>query len=316
MANSELVSGVSTFLLYGDEATFGTAGTVDTVFGLVQSFTPSMNNSIIKSRGFTGSTSGGRDIAQLTGGKFESGFSVELTPLNFDWLQYVIGSRTGAGTNASPYIYTGSDTLTSLTVSHCLNNATTDREELYLGCMVNSCTIKASVGEPVTCTIEFVNADLDKDATLPSNVALTDVLPYTFAGGSIEIPNASAIPNIIDSVEITISNNTSMIYGLGSRVGQGKAEGARDYSIKFTVNYLDETLIDLFLGSATGPTNPTENATIAVRFDNADTVRYVDFIFAEAVIEQMSETANLNEIVKEDHTAVAKTLTVNEKQTA
>ena len=275
-----------------------------------------MNNNTIKSRGFIGSTSGGRDIAQLVGGKFESSFSVELTPLYWDWLQYVIGTRTGAGTVASPYVYTGSNTLTSLTVSSSIDNVTTDREEAYLGSMINSVTIKAAVGEAVTTTIEFVNADLDKDSTIPSKVALTDKLPYTFAGGSIEIPNASAIPNVIDSVEITITNNISIVYGLGSRVGQSKIEGARDYSIKFTVNYIDETLIDFFLGSATGPTNPTENVTLAVRFDNADAVRYIDFIFAEVVIDQMSETLNLNEIIKEDHTAVAKTLSVTEVQTA
>jgi len=275
-----------------------------------------MNNNMIKSRGFAGSTSGGRDIAQLVGGKFESGFSVEVTPLFWDWLQYAVGTRTGAGTVVSPYIYTGSDTLTSLTVSNCLNNVTTDREELYLGSMINSVTIKAAVGEAVTATIEFVNADLDKDSTLPAKVALTDVLPYTFVGGSIELPDASAIPNIIDSIEMTITNNVSIIYGMGSRVGQSKVEGSRDYSIKFTVNYIDETLIDFFLGSATGPTNPTENATLAVKFDSVDTVREIDFVFSEVVLEQMSETLNQNEIVKEDHTAVAKSLVVTEVQTA
>ena len=317
MANSELISGVGSFLLYGAETTFGTAaGTIDQQFGLVSSFTPNLNNNIIKARGFVGSTSGGRDVAQFVGGKFEQGFSVELTPLNWDWLQYVLGSRSGAGTVASPYVHTGANSLTSLTVSHNLDNVTTDREELYLGSMINSVTIKAAVGEPVTATIEFVGADLDKDSTIQSNVAITDVIPYTFAGGSIEIPNASAIPNVIDSVEITITNNVNIVYGIGSRVGQSKVEGARDYSVKFTVNYIDDTLIDLFLGSGTGPTNPTESATFAVRFDNSDGVRYVDFIFAESVMESMSETANINEILKEDHTATAKTLTVNEVQTA
>lgn len=316
MANTEIVSGVSSYLLYGAETTFGSAATVDQNFGLVTSFSPSLNNNVIKSRGFVGSSSGGRDIAQLTGGKFEAGFSVELTPLYWDWLQYIIGSRTGSGTVGSPYVYSGSNTLTSLTVSNCLDNDTTDREESYLGSMINSITIKAAVGEPVTATMEFLSADLDKDSTLPSNVAIVDELPYTFTGGSIEIPNASAIPNIIDSVEITITNNTSIIYGLGSRVGQSKIEGARDYSIKFTVNYLDETLIDLFLGSASGPTQPTENVTLAVRFDNSDSTRYIDFVFTDAIIEQMSETNSLNEIVKEDHTAVAKSLVATEVQTA
>ena len=62
MANRELVAGVDTYLLYGDEATYGTADTVDQHFGLVTSFKPSLNNNLIQSRGFTGSTSGGRNV--------------------------------------------------------------------------------------------------------------------------------------------------------------------------------------------------------------------------------------------------------------
>jgi hypothetical protein len=316
MVNRELNAGTDSYLLYGAESTYGTAATVDKIFGLVKSFTPTLNNTLIKSRGFAGSTSGGRDVVKVTGGKFEGSFSVELEPLNFDWLQYVLGSRTGSGTIASPYAYAGSNTLSSLTVSNCLNNVTTDREMAYLGCVFNSVTIKAAVGEPMTATMEFLAADVDKDSTIPSNVAITDVLPYTFAGGSIEIPNDAAIPNIIDSVEFSITNNTKLIHGLGSRVGRRKSEGERDYQIKVTVKYVDETLINLFLGNASGPTNPTESATVAVRFDNADAVRYVDFIFTGATIDTYSETNNLNEMIVEEHTFIARTLAVNEVQTA
>ena len=310
------MAGVDTYLIYGDEATFGSAGTVDTSFGLVSSFTPNRNNSLIKTRGFVGSSSGGRDIAQIVGGKFECGGSIELTPLYWDWLEYLLGSKAGSGTVADPYIYTGANTLTSLTISHNFNNVTTDKEEAFLGSIINSVTIKASVGENVTATIDFISADLDVDTTISSNVALTDKLPYTFAGGSIEIPNASAISNIIDSIEITISNNAEIIYGMGSRVGQAYKLGARDYSVKFTVNYVDNALLTLLLGSATGPTNPTESATLAVRFDNADSTRYVDFVFSEVVIDTQSDKADLNELVKEDLVAVAKTLSITEVQTA
>ena len=131
MVNQELVAGVSSYLLYGTESTYGTAGTVNKKFGVVTKFTPTGTRGVTARYGFSGSDGGGRESMKLIAGKYESSFSVDIEPQFWDWLQYVMGSKTGTGTGADPFIYTVSATTTSLTISNCLNNVTTDREELY-----------------------------------------------------------------------------------------------------------------------------------------------------------------------------------------
>jgi hypothetical protein len=315
MANTEKVAGVDSYLLYGTESTYGTAGTINATFGLVQSFSPSSKNNYIKMRGFSDGTNNGRDVSHVVAGKFEAGLSVELIPVSFEWLEYVLGGVvTGSGTSGSPYVYTGSSSATSLTLSHSIDNDTTDREELFLGCIINSVTIKAAVGEVATVTLDVISGDVDKDASIPSKVAVASLDPYTFVGGSIEIPNGSAISQIIDSVEITINNNAEILYGLGSRVGQKPNFKARDYTVKFTLKYLDETFVDYFLGSATGPsagTGPVPQATIDLRFDNRAT-HFVSFVFSGCYLDEYSMGISLNDIMTEDITYFAKSLSVSE----
>ena len=316
MANIEKVAGVQSYFLYGDEATYGTAGTVDKHFGLVTTPRPSLKNNLLISRGFKGSSSGGRNAAKVVGGKFEVGVGIDFEPQVWEWLEYVLGgTRTGAGTGASPYSYPESDTLTSLTLSHNIENDTTDREMSYLGCIVDQCTIKCSVGEKVTVSLDFLGADVDKDSTLATNTALDTSDPFTFAGGSIELPDGASLPNIIDSVEISIKNTAEIKYGLGSRVGQRAIVKAREYQVKFTVNYIDETLIDLFLGSATGVTSPTRSATLAVKFVNGAN-KLIDFVFTGATLDMWDEGATINEAITEDVVAICESLTVSEQTTA
>ena len=316
MANAEKIAGVNSYILYGAESTYGTAVSTTKHFGLVTSFKPSLKNNLILGRSFKGTSTGGRNVAKVVGGKFESGFSIDFEPQVFDWMEYVLGTApTGLGTGASPYVYAESDAVGSLTVSHSIDNATTDRDTQYLGALVNTCTIRCSVGEAVTVSLDFVSGDVDKDSTVQSAVALDTSDPFTFAGGSIEIPDGSAISNIIDSAEITITNNAEVLYGLGSRTGQAGVVKARDYNVKFTLKYLDETFIDWVLGSATGPTTPTRSATMSLKFTNG-TNKYIDFVFTGVTFEDYSVGADLNEVLTEDMNAICESLSVTEQQQA
>lgn len=314
MVNNELIAGVNSYLNYGVESTYGTAATLNKNFGgLITSFSPSMKNNLSKLRGFQDGSNNGRDVSHVLAQKFEASLSLEMTPLNWYWLEYVLGSVSGAGSVASPFVYAGANTPSSLSIGHALNNVTTDREETYLGCVINSVTIKAAVGEPVTISMEILSGDIDKDASLTSAVALPALTPFTFSGATIEIPNASAISNIIDSVEITITNNVEIKYGLGARIGKRPNFKERDYAVKFTVKYLDEALIEKFLGASAGPiaTTPAADATLAIRFQNSAT-HFVDFVFSSGYIEDFSEGNGLNEMITEDITYVAKSLSVTE----
>lgn len=315
MANAEKVAGVNSYVLYGAESTYGTAAAATLPFGLIRNISPTLKNNLIVSRGFAGSASGGRNAAVVQGGKFEVGLSIEFEPQVFDWMVYVLGgARTGSGTGASPYSYPEANTITSLTIAHDIDNATTDRDMQYLGMLANTCTIRASIGEAVSCTLDFVGASIAKDATVQTNQALSSASPFIFSGGSFELPNGSLISNILDSVEITITNNAEVLYGIGARTGRAGIVKQREYQVKATFKYLDETLIDFFLGSATTVADPTRNATMAIKF--SATNKYVDFVFTGVTMEDWAEGASLNEALTEDITFICESLTIGEQQTA
>ena len=374
-------SGVDTFLLYGNETTYGTAGTTDQVFGLVQSVTPTSKRNLIQVRGFVGTTESGRQAKKVLGAKFETSISIEFQPQHFDWLKYVLGTRTGAGTAASKYVYASTvsgttdstsaskladstasfdtdtlvgqrvinttdgtattitavdsgtalsvagdifttgeaytilaDSLTSMTIATNHELGTTDRLWKYLGMKVNSCTIKSALAEPVSVTLELIGADVDQATALANPVALDTAEPYHFVGSGIEWPNSSSISNIIDSFEITITNNVEILYGLGSYVGKNAKAKAREYSLKMSLKTYDNTFSDDFLGNATDVSTPTEVAT--VEFNMAGGTNHIAaFLFTGVTLDEWASPETLAEVVPEEMSGVARQLSVTEQQT-
>ena len=310
----EKVFGVDSYLIYGVETTYGTAATtIASVFGFVKSFKASETWGLNKTYGSSGAAAD-RAPAQITSGTYENSLSVELEPLYWSWLEYVMGTVSGAGTAASPYVYVIAKNASSITLSHCIDNVTTDRESLYLGCMIKDVTIRASVGETVSVTLNIIGADVDKDSTLTTRVALTDVAPFTFVDGSFELPDGTAISNIIDSFEITISTGAKIRYGLGSAFGQIGYLSKVDYSVKVKFAYFDDTVYDLFLGGAAGAVAPTENANMALKFEKTAN-RTIDFVFTKATIGDFNVDGTLHEVIDEDISIESKSLIVTEVQT-
>ena len=314
MANSEAIAGVHSYVLYGEETTYNTAVSTDTHFGLITSFKSSINNNMSENRGFKGTTTGGRDVVKFTAGKLEVGFNIDFKVHGWDFMEYVLGTMTGS----DPYTYTGADVPTSITVSHNIDNpgaGATDCEEVFSGCMIETVTIKSSVGEPVTCTAEVKASKLIVDTTVSGAQALPDNDVYNFTGGSIEIPGSSTIDNIIDSVEISIKNNVDILYGVGSRLGQSGLPKERSYGIKITLKYLDNDLITKALGAVT-PTDtgsPTENATVILNFDSG--TKGMVFTFSGVPITDFARMAELNSVIGEDISLTAKTLSAVEDRT-
>lgn len=315
MANSESVAGVHSYLLYGKETTYNSAVATTAHLGLVQSFRSNINSNLQENRGFVGTTSGGRDVVKFTPGKLELGFSVEFKVTRWNFLEFVLGTVTGSG----PYTYTGANLPPSMTVAHNIDNAgsaATDLEETFSGCVIESATIRCSVGEPVTATLDFKSGLVVVDTSLSSAVALPDEEVYNFVGGSIEIPASSTLSNIIDSVEITITNNYDVLYGLGSRLVQNAVPQERKYQIKVSLKYLDNTLVTAALG-ATTPTDTgtaTENATIDLNFVQGN--RSMVMTFTGVPMNDFARIANLNQVIGEDFTLFAKSLSAEEDRSA
>jgi len=315
MANTEAISGVDSYLLYGAESTYNTAVTADTHFGLVKSFSPRTNNSNNYTRGFVGTTTGGRNVAKILPGKIENEIGVELDVTHWDWLEYVLGSVTGSG----PYTYSEANNPGSLTIGRQIVNpgsSATDRDEQWTGAVIDSCTIKASVGEPVSVSLTLKASGHLYDTTVQTAQALPSVEVFNFSGGTIELPDATPLTNIIDSVEISISNNYDILYGLGDRRGQNAKAKGRDYKIKFTVKYLDNNLLGALLGAAepTATTDPTEYASMAIKFSLGG--KSCDFVFSTVTFDSLSGKEDVTEIIGEDIEATAISCEVTDDRSA
>lgn len=315
MANSEAVAGVDSYLLYAEETTYGTdPGSGYDTFGLVTSFKPTINNEVNKRRGFIGSSNGGRTVSNYVPGKLVVGATVDFDITHWAFLEFVMGTVAGS----DPYTYTTASTPGSMTIHHAIDNpggSSTDMDMTLLGAVVDSCTIKCAVGEPVTCSLSLVGSNSPYDTSLPSNVAQTHTDVFNFSGASLEIPDSTALDNIIDSVEITIKNNFEVLYGLGSRLGQNARPKELEYTIKFTMKYLDNDTMLKLLG-ATTPTDtggPTENASLTLNFVNG--TRSAIFSFTTFVIDEGSISGELNQLIGEDITGTASTLSVVEDRT-
>jgi hypothetical protein len=312
MANIEAVGGSDSFVIYAKETTYATeATTAFNSFGLVKSFKPNITNNQQKLRGFAGSSGSARDVARFVAGKLESSASVDFDVLEWSWLEGVMGSVSGSG---SPYAYPVTDIPPSYTIHGSIVNpgsASTAQDLLLLGSVIDSVTIKCAVGEPVSVSINFVCAKPQYDTTNPSNVALSTNEVYNFAGAAIQLPTGTTISNIADSVEITIKNNWEILFGLGSRLGVAAKPKERDYTIKFTLKYLNNDWLGALLGATTpiAGGGPTNNATFTVMFTQGAT-KNCSFNFANFQLDDETINHELNQVITEDISGTAKTLTI------
>ncbi|KKM97738.1 hypothetical protein LCGC14_1165020 [marine sediment metagenome] len=313
-ANTEAIAGVHSYLLYGKESTYNNAVAVTTHLGLVTNFRPSITNNMQSHRGFKGDTTGGRDVVKWTPGVLEYAFGIDFKVTNWAFLELVMGGKAGS----DPWTYTGSVSQPSFTFAHNIDNpgaASTDQEDTFSGSLAENCIIKTSVGEAVTATMDLRAAKNVIDTTITGVVGLPNEDVYNFTGGNIELPAATPISNIIDSVEISIKNKLDMLVGVGSRLVQNGIGSERDYMIKFTVKYLDNALITAAQG-ATTPTatgGPTEYATIELNFANGS--RSAVFTFSLCPLDQFAQLAELNNPISEDVTILGATLSVVEDNT-
>lgn len=314
MANTEKTAGADSYLLFGVESTYGTAVAAVTHLGLVQKPSFKINRNVTENRGLKGTSTGGQEVAKYTLGAADTGMSVDFNVFDWGFMQYVLGARTGAGTNASPYIYSRDNSISSLTFSGNIDNDTTDRDFQVLGAKINTCTIRAEVGSPVSVTTDWVSGKITKDTTIQSGVALPTNEIINFTGVDLEIPDTSSISNIIDNIEIVINRSPDLITGLGSDLARNAIFKQVEYRINFTVKYLDETLVELVMGGSSVLTTLSET-TLTVKFDNG-TNRTADWKFTGVIFPEYDNPHTANEILTEGLVAFARALTINEQVSA
>jgi len=291
-------------VLYGEETSYKTGATINTHFGLDTNFAASLNNNLNGRRGFKGSTTSGRDVQKFTSGKATYDITMDFDLNDPSFLEFVLGNKTGS-------TYQGADIPASISIANCIDNSTTDRDEIYTGVVINSASIKGAINEPITVSLSASAATMDYGSTLTTNTAITSTEPFTFTEATFSLPSGSAINNIVESFEVTINNNNTLLFG-SSREAVNYVPGARDYSIRFSTKYIDDDLLNKALGGTTiAADQPTQNATVVILLTrpNNDTLTITGTI---APISSYNLAAQLNNPVGEDIELTIATLTIEE----
>lgn len=236
-----------------DHKPFGADATLDTLEGshnAVRVFAP--NN---------------RKAIQIIEQNFAGSWSASFALTNPWWLRSVIAEATTTGDSA-PFEHEFSG-ATPDTFQMIQGTETTDVERVLKGCVTVDASISVDVMGNVEVSLSGVYADEDKtpDATLDNQPTIQERVLH-FGHASLSIDGSTV--RLVQSLDITINNNTDLIPELGTRmpVDYSPKEMTVDLSWSDIVNEDDDHL-DRFYGGANSLQETMDNDEDAkIEFDN------------------------------------------------
>ena len=277
-------TGYKQTLYYGKESTYGTAGTINSSFGLVQSVSPTENNSLIKIRTMGGT----RDYSNIVPGKFEVSGSFSYYVQDGKFLAFAIGEAADAdwGTTDA-YVHTmgagtdpGANDFPSFTLEFANTESTSpltnNLKRVYTGCMVNTLGLSATVDEPLMANVDWIGRTVL--ASQAANTSVTDSTkdPYVFYQGSLYVSSGAApVADVaiasgdkiceLNSFDVSINNNLEALWYICSAETNARALKAlvpkgRDWEGNIEIHFTNWDMYRKFLGS-TSATSPQDTLT-------------------------------------------------------
>ena len=218
---------------------------------------------------------GARNATANVNKQFDGNFSVNGTLSNAYWMLGVMGANADAGTSgAYTHTYTETDTVPSFSLKSSFELGTTDFISTMVGCKIDTCTITAAINEVLKFSLAGTYRYETTGTVKLANLA--DVEPvFTFAHGSIELPDGTDIA-AIQNIELSIVNNNESVFGVGSRFKTYNAQLQREYNFTITAAFNQpSTLLTFFFNGTNTATAPdagsgTEIATLELTFTNDD----------------------------------------------
>lgn len=230
------------------ETTVGTESAFTNDFGLGYgvSVTPTRRNNMLRTTGL-----GSRNVTDQKLGKYEGTLSVSFVVSNSYFFEAVLGSSASAAVgSAYDHTYTEANAVATMSVENGMDMST-DSVYTFIGWAINSCTLSASIGETVKCTLEGPYKTETEDATIDgSPPVVTGNSPFTFAHGTLA--RGGTLANV-QSFELSVTNNVEWVYGLGSRLGGATVGKSREYRFTVTMAYDTAAQIDDFYGADGAP---------------------------------------------------------------
>jgi hypothetical protein len=154
-------------------------------------------------------------------------------------------------------------------IEHGFDAETADVVRNMKGVIMNSLSLKASLGEVVKCTSELVWGNEDAIGTaVDTTIAADDIkFPYTFAHATLELPDATVVAQL-QEFEITFNMNTELLYGMGSANAVGAFRKIFEMTGKFKSATVNKTQLQRVFDAADATTANTGIATLQITLTN------------------------------------------------
>lgn len=285
-----IVAGAKNYILIGKETTWGTkATTIATDIGIIDSVTPTMRNNRIPYY----SIGGGRKYVACGTGNFEMSFDIGHKLQSPAFFEFLLGNLT-AGT---PNTIRIADDLPSFTLRNGLKTST---EELLdaVGCVVNQCTIRGSVGNPLEISASCLARNVDIAAG-SEVVTIPDDQPYAFHHGVLKYPSTTKV-GILESFEMVITNEFEVIGDCSTRFAAAFVPKNVGITYRANVRYEDSAHMDGFFGQADSPIDGDvpDLTNFLLELTNGSNYCYIKLL--PAAPNDYNLPQNLNEIVNEE----------------
>lgn len=273
----EYYKGHDSYILYGEETGFGTGATpaAGNRVGKVQSVTLNMANNFFRTQGL----GEGRNATGAFTGAFDVNGTIDWDVDDFTFMQYAIGTLSGAGLVADPwelqeasnigYDATNIPTL-SLEIGH--EGDTTDFEKTVTGVVINSLSLSATQGSTLKASCDWIGKTV---------ATTTSILTYTVPTTKVFVFQQGNVTIGTDTFQCTafnwtVNNDIQTFRNLGSRFIDQPATGTRRYDFTITFRLKNDTtastlsgteLLAYFFGAASAPTTSGSMTAYAVSLD-------------------------------------------------
>ena len=212
MSANETVTGNQVTIGYGIEANYGVAVDTDRTYGIQEKI-----GSIRSGESQRPLTEIGRQTyGKFAYGKLTRSHSVECILSSADIFQLPLGKVAKANSDKK-ITHTPSKQITSFTeIVSIADPVRVDRK--FIGCVMRSLSMRASVGDLVSCSGDVMcgkEADLVTSGAVFAKVDDPVNFPYTYTHVSVQVAGVEIA--LVQSVELSISSNVELAYQMGTK---------------------------------------------------------------------------------------------------
>jgi hypothetical protein len=174
--------------------------------------------------------------------------------------------------------------------------------------MVNSFTISATQGEPVSCELSYLAQNVVQTSGTPSSLTLATTRPFLF--DDLVVSKDGTAMNTLKEFSFTINNNLDAPHYInGSKVVSVPIPANRDYELSTTIDANETDTIPLYEENLKGGSE--FNMTAVLTDVSAGTgSRNVTFTFSGCKLTVMENPTTLEGVNEQSMTIVPKTTTV------